>query len=89
MVVDLTAVDDRGPLVEKTRDGADEPGLALAAFAEKNQVMPGEQRSLEIWQDSVVEAHDAGEPRLSGTQTGQEILADLSLYRTVNMAARA
>ncbi|GAA4223219.1 hypothetical protein GCM10023075_15930 [Streptosporangium album] len=51
--------------------------------------MPGEQGAFQMGEDGVVEAHDAGEPRLSGPETGQKVLADLGLYRTVDMAARA
>nr|BFE83629.1 hypothetical protein GCM10020093_062300 [Planobispora longispora] len=89
MVVDLAAVHDRGPLVEQPGDGADEPGLALAALAQQDEVVPGEKRPLQLGQDGVVEADDAREPRLPRPEAGQEVLADLGLDGAVDMATRA
>ncbi|GLW07333.1 hypothetical protein Misp01_24630 [Microtetraspora sp. NBRC 13810] len=40
-------------------------------------------------QHGVVEADDPGEPRLAGTQPGQQVLTDLSLHRAVDMTALA
>src|SRR5690606_12149837 len=87
VVVDLAAVDDRGPLVEEPGDGADEPGLALAALTEQDQVVTGEQRPFEMGQDSVVEAHDAREPGFACTEPGQQVLADLGFDGAMNVAA--
>ena len=39
VVVDLAAVDDGRPLVEQRHQGADQPGLALAALAEQHHVV--------------------------------------------------
>ena len=58
----LGAGDDRRPLVEQADDRADQPGLALAALAEQDDVVPGEQGALEVGQHGLVEADDAGEP---------------------------
>ena len=44
---------------------ADQPGLALAALAEQDDVVPGEQRPLEVGQHGLVEPDDAGEARLA------------------------
>ena len=42
MVVDLAAGDDRRPLVQQADQRADQPGLALAALAEQDDVVAGE-----------------------------------------------
>ena len=62
-VVDLAAGDDRRPLVEQADEGADQAGLALAALAEEDEVVAGEQRALELGQHGVLEADDAREAR--------------------------
>ena len=82
-------VDDRRPLVEQAGEGADQPGLALAALAEQDEVVAGEQRALEVGQDGVVEADDAGETGLAGAQPGEQVVADLGLDGAVDVAARA
>ena len=71
VLVDLAAGDDRRPLVEQPDQGADQPGLALAALAEQHQVVAGEQGPLELGQDGVVEADDAGEAVLAGGAAGR------------------
>ena len=79
VVVDLAAGDDGDPLVEQPDQGAHQPGLALAALAEQHQVVAGEQGALELGQDGVVEADDAGEGRLARAQPVEQVLADLLL----------
>ena len=63
VLVQLGAGDHRRPLVEQADDGADQAGLALAALAEQDDVVAGEQGALEVGQHGVVEADDAGEAR--------------------------
>ena len=77
VLVDLAAGDDRRPLVEQPDQGADQPGLALAALAEQHEVVPGEQGALELGQHGVVEADDAGEGGLARAQPGEQVVADL------------
>ena len=86
VVVDLAAVDDRRPLVEQAADRADQPGLALAALAEQHEVVAGEQRALDVGQHRLVEADDAGKPRLARPQPGEQVVADLDLDRFLDMA---
>ena len=50
VVVDLAAGDDRHPLVEQAGERADHAGLGLAALAEEDHVVAGEQRVLELRQ---------------------------------------
>ena len=61
MVVDLAALDGRSPLVEQPAEGADKPGLALAALPEQDDVVPGDEGALEVRQDGLAESDDAGE----------------------------
>ena len=63
--------------------GADQPGLALAALAEQHQVVAGEQGPLDLGQDGVVVADDAGEGRLAGAHPGEQVGAELLLDRAV------
>ena len=88
VVVDLAAGDDRRPLVEQPADGADQPGLALAALAEQDDVVPGEQRPLDVRQHGLVEADDAGKPVLPGAHPREQVLSDLLLDGAVDVAAR-
>ena len=89
VVVDLAAVDDRRPLVEQGHQGADQPGLALAALAEQHDVVAGEQRALQGRQDGLVEPDDALEPGLAGPQQLEQVLADLGLHGAVSVAGGA
>jgi hypothetical protein len=85
VVVDLTALDHRRPLVEQAAEGADQAGLALAAFAEEYEVVPGEQGALQVGHHRVVEPDDAREPGLAGPETGKEVVAYLIFDRPVDM----
>ena len=86
VVVDLAAGDGGAPLVQQLHQGAHQPGLALAALAEQHQVVAGEQGALELGQDGVVEADDAGEGRLARTQPVEQVGADLLLHRARGVA---
>ena len=77
VVVDLAAGDLRAPLVEQLSQGAHQPGLALAALAEQDQVVAGQQGGLELGQHRVVEADDAGEGRRARAQPVQQVGAEL------------
>ena len=76
------------PLVEQAADRADEPGLALAALAQQDDVVPGEQGALHVRQHGLVEADDAGEAILPGAHPRQQVLSDLLLDRAIDVAAR-
>ena len=67
------------PLVEQADQGADQPGLALAALAEQDHVVAGEQGPLDLGEHGLVEADDAGQGGLAGGQPGQQVVADLGL----------
>ena len=73
----LGPIDHRRPLVEQSDQRAQQPGLALAALAEQDDVVPGEQRPLELRDHRVVEAVHA-RPRIPpGRELGEEVLAEL------------
>ena len=65
VVVDLAAGDDRHPLVEQRGERADHAGLRLAALAEEDHVVAGEQRVLELREDGVLVADHAVDERLA------------------------
>ena len=71
VVVDLAAGDDRRPLVEQADQRPDQPGLALPALAEEDDVVAGEQGALDLGQHGVVEADDAREGEVPGPQPGR------------------
>ena len=89
VVVDLAAGDDRRPLVEQADEGADQAGLALPALAEQHEVVAGEQGALDLGDDGVVEADDAGQGRGAGGEAGDEVLADLGLDAAVDVPGGA
>src|SRR5690606_19833707 len=89
VVVDLAALDHRGPLVEQAGDRADEPGLALTALPEEHHVVAGDQGALQERQHRVVEADDAGEAGLAAPEPLEEVLPDLGLDRPVTVPALA
>ena len=59
----------------------DDPRLALAALAEEDHVVSGEQGVGELRHDRVLVADDAVEERLPGSQPGDDVVADLLLDR--------
>ena len=89
VVVDLAAGDDRHPLVEQAGQRADHAGLRLAALAEEDHVVPGEQRVLELRHHGVLVAGHAGEQRLAGGDLVDRVLANLLLHRARDPARGA
>lgn len=82
MLTQFGAGDHRRPLVEQADQRAQQPGLALAPFAEQDEVVSRDQRPFELGQDGVVESQNA---RPDGCavrpvgQCGQQIFADFLL----------
>ncbi len=89
MVVDLAARDGRRPLVEQPGQGADQPGLTLAALAEQDDVVPGDQGTLEVGQDGLAEPDDAGKGIPTRPHHGEQVVPDLFLDAAVRVAAGA
>ena len=81
VVVDLAAGDDRHPLVEQAGERADDPRLGLAALAEEDHVVAGEERVLELRHHRVLVAQDTLEQRLAGSDLGDGVAPDLLLHR--------
>ena len=67
------------PLVEQVDEQPGHAGLALAALAEEDDVLPGEDRVLDRGQDGLVVADDALEDRPAGRQAGDEVGPQLLL----------
>ena len=85
VLVELGARDHRCPLVEQPGQCAQQSGLALPALAEQNQVVPGDQRALQLRQDGVLEAEDAGPDVAAVGQRGEEVLPDFDLDAALAM----
>ncbi len=66
VVVDLGAGDDRCPLVEQPDQGADHAGLRLAALAQQDDVVSGQDRVLQLGHHGVLEPEHAGDEALAG-----------------------
>ncbi|GAA2807198.1 hypothetical protein GCM10020219_093760 [Nonomuraea dietziae] len=49
--------------------------------------MAGQQGALEVGQDGLVEAHDAGKARLARAEPGEQVLADLGLDAAMSVTA--
>ena len=81
VLVELAADEDRRPLVEQADERADQPGLALAALAEQDQVVAGDQRPLDLGHDGVLEADHAGQAGLAAAEPGEQVGAELGLDR--------
>ena len=79
VVVDLGPGDDRQPLVEQGDERPDHAGLRLAALAQEDHVVAGQEGVLELGQDGVVVAEHAGEQGLAGADLGDGVAAQLLL----------
>ena len=79
VVVDLAVADGGDFVVEEVDEGADEAGLGLAALAEEDDVLAGEDGVLDVREDGVLVADDAGEVLLALLDALDEVLAHLLL----------
>ena len=77
VLAELGAGDDRSPLVEQTDQRAQQPGLALAALAEEDEVVARQQSPLELRDHGVLKAVQPRPRVLAGPQLGQQVLAHL------------
>ena len=89
MVVDLAAGHHRCPFVQQAAERADQPRLPLPPLAEQDDVVPGDQRPLEVRQYGLAEPDDAGERVLASAQPGQQVFSYLRPDPTVFVTAHA
>ena len=89
VLAELGAGDHRRPLVEQADQGAQQPGLALAALAEEHDVVAGEQGPLELRDHGVLEAVQAGPGIAALAERGQQVVAQLLAEGLGPVAARA
>ena len=81
VVVDLAAGERRQLLVEQLDQQPRDPRLGLAALAEEDDVLAGEDRVLDLRDDRLVVADDAGQERLAAREARDEVVAHLLLDR--------
>ncbi len=79
VVVDLAARDDWRLLVEQIHQTARDARLRLAALAQQHDVLPGENRVLDLRNDTILVADDAGEQLLIRANLADQVLAHLLL----------
>ena len=77
----LGDVDERNRLVKKTDQLPHQPALGLALLAEKQHVVPGQQGDVDLGDDRVVEADNAGKQFVAGGKHGHEVVVDFPLDR--------
>ena len=82
-------VDVGNLVVEEADQRAHQPALGLALFAEEEQVVAGDQGEVDLGDDRVVVADDAGEQLVAALQHAQKVVANLLLDRFGNPAAVA
>ena len=88
MVVDLRAGDDRHGVVEQVDQLAEHPRLGLAAQAEEEHVVLGEDRVPDLGDDRLFVAEDVGEERLARLELGDQVAPHLILDRLDPVTAR-
>src|SRR6185312_3059869 len=66
-----------------------QPGLTLAALAEQDDVVPGDQGPLEVGQDGLAEPDDAGKRVLARSHHVEQVVPDLFLDAALRVAAGA
>ena len=89
VVMDLASHHAGEPLVQKTRQGTDHPGLGLSSLAQKDQVVAAEKRVLDRRDHGVLVTDDVFEHRLPGANPGQQILAELVADAAGSIADRS
>ncbi|MPM52677.1 hypothetical protein SDC9_99437 [bioreactor metagenome] len=77
VLAELGAGDHRGPLVEQPDEGPQQPGLALAALAEQDDVVARDEGALQLGEHRVAEAVQARPRVLTPAEHAEEVVADL------------
>ena len=81
VVVELAAADDREPLVEQADEQPGHPRLGLAALAEEDDVVAGEDRVLDRRQDRLLVADDGRQDLGAGGEAVEQVRSQLLLDR--------
>jgi hypothetical protein len=89
VVVDLAAGDGGRLRVQELDETARDPRLRLAALAQEDEVVAGEDGVLHLRDHRLLVADDAGEEGLPVTQAVDQVLAELLLHRADAVPARA
>ena len=87
IVVDLAARHHRDRLVQQVGERAQDAALRLAAQAEQDEVVAGQDRVDDLRHDGLVVADDAGEQGFLLPQPGDEVFADFVFDVTPGEAA--
>ncbi len=77
IVMDLTARHNRDLLVEEIDERSKQPSLRLAPKAEDDEVVTGQDRVDDLWDDRLVVADDAWEQLLPSPKFGDQVVAKL------------
>src|SRR6266581_1782053 len=88
VVVDRAARDHRHERVEERGQAADDAALRLPALAQEHDVVPGEHGVLDLGDDRVVVADDAGEDALAPPHAPEEVLPHLLADREHPVSSR-
>jgi hypothetical protein len=78
--VHLRTLDHRDLVVEQLDQASDQPGLALTALAQHDDVVAGQNRSFQSRDDRVVVSDDPGEELDSGPHLCDEVVAKLFFH---------
>lgn len=84
--VQLRTLDHRGPLVEQPHQGAEEACLSLAPLAEQDDVVAGDQGTLELGKNGPAETVHPGPRITAGGKGGKQVAADLVTQVLEDMA---
>src|SRR5262245_27908019 len=88
IVVDLAATEHGDRLVEQADEESRDAGLRLAALAEEDDVLAAEDGVLDLRDDRLVVADDAGQERSTAPELRDEIVAQLLLDRLASPTTR-
>src|ERR1017187_6127600 len=80
VVVDLAAGDRRDGIVEEGAEASEQAGLGLAALAEEDEVLAGEDGVLELRDDRFLVAEDALEEGVAGGEAAGQVAAQLRAH---------
>ena len=89
VVVELAAVNDGDALVQQADHGANQAGFGLAALAQQDDVLAGQDGVFQLGDDGLLEADDAGKDWLFGADLGNQVAADFLAHGDGLVAAVA